>query len=240
MSSMKLSQSIPWPRIFAEGAIIVVSILLAFWVDAWWEDRKDRAEEERIVGLIHAEAVANRQLFAEHRQLHQGIVDAGLRLLERTGPNAEVEDHEIDELIGDLATFIDWWTVEPSVGAVASILQSGQISLIESGELRVELAAWESLVEDVRGNEAVVLRFSDGVLGDYWYENAPYRSVFPSEIIGESRFAIDIEAILRDRRFESLVHNKMLTEMGILEDYRELEASTARLVSLSSGDPEMD
>jgi len=40
-------QQIPWPRIFAEGAAIIVSILLAFWIQAWWEGLQ-RQEDERV------------------------------------------------------------------------------------------------------------------------------------------------------------------------------------------------
>ena len=33
----------------AEGAAIVVSILLAFAIDAWWEERQERTEEQQIL-----------------------------------------------------------------------------------------------------------------------------------------------------------------------------------------------
>ncbi len=42
---MSKVREIPWPRIFAEGTAIVVSILLAFWIQAWWQERADRADE---------------------------------------------------------------------------------------------------------------------------------------------------------------------------------------------------
>ena len=32
-------RQIPWRRILIEGAVIVVSILLAFSIDTWWNDR---------------------------------------------------------------------------------------------------------------------------------------------------------------------------------------------------------
>ena len=37
---------IGWSRLVAEGAVIVVSILLAFAVDAWWDSRQERARED--------------------------------------------------------------------------------------------------------------------------------------------------------------------------------------------------
>ena len=34
-----LARKVPWFRVFIEGAVIVGSILLAFWIDAAWELR---------------------------------------------------------------------------------------------------------------------------------------------------------------------------------------------------------
>ena len=38
---MTNTNNIQWKRTAAEGVAIVISILLAFWIDTWWEDRKD-------------------------------------------------------------------------------------------------------------------------------------------------------------------------------------------------------
>ncbi len=54
---MPESQAIPWKRLSAEGAAIVVSILLAFWIDAWWDARNDLAEEREILVGLEAEFV---------------------------------------------------------------------------------------------------------------------------------------------------------------------------------------
>ncbi len=49
---MERIREIPWPRILAEGAAIVVSILLAFWIQAWWEERADRADESASLARL--------------------------------------------------------------------------------------------------------------------------------------------------------------------------------------------
>lgn len=38
------TQKLPWKRLLAEATAIVLSILLAFAIDAWWEDRMDLPE----------------------------------------------------------------------------------------------------------------------------------------------------------------------------------------------------
>lgn len=232
---MKRIRNIPWPRVLAEGVVIVVSILLAFGIDAWWDERQDQISEKELLAQIYAESVANRDLFAAYKQNHQNVFDAGIRLLDRTGPQVSLDNEETNLVNIDLGIFSDWWTVQPSIGVISTTLHSGQLNLIESNDLRSELAAWESILEDLRDNEQIVVRLSDGVLGEYWYDNAPYRSVFRDKEIGESKFKFDVETILRDRRFESLVYNKVHSERTILERYEAIQESTDRLIQLASG-----
>jgi hypothetical protein len=48
-----VTRQVPWLRILAEGFAIVVSILLAFGIQAWWEDRQERAVETALLtGLV--------------------------------------------------------------------------------------------------------------------------------------------------------------------------------------------
>lgn len=42
---MKNVRSIDWQRALTEGVVIVFSILLAFWIDAWWSQRE---EDQRV------------------------------------------------------------------------------------------------------------------------------------------------------------------------------------------------
>ncbi len=38
---MTNTNNIQWKRTAVEGVAIVISILLAFWIDTWWEDRME-------------------------------------------------------------------------------------------------------------------------------------------------------------------------------------------------------
>ena len=46
---MTETKTIPWKRLTVEAAAIVVSILLAFGIDAWWDARNDVVEEREIL-----------------------------------------------------------------------------------------------------------------------------------------------------------------------------------------------
>ena len=70
-------EKINW--LLLEGVLIVASILLAFWIDAWWDGRKDALEEQEILVGLEVE-------FADLRDrldLWANRNRAGAKLIER-------------------------------------------------------------------------------------------------------------------------------------------------------------
>ena len=59
---MAYTNQIQWRRISAEGAAIVVSILLAFSIQAWWDDRNEVKLEQRILKVLLVEFEQNGEL----------------------------------------------------------------------------------------------------------------------------------------------------------------------------------
>jgi len=56
---MNSTQNIPWKRLSVEAAAIVVSILLAFAIDTWWDERLKRIEENEQLIRLRAEFNTN-------------------------------------------------------------------------------------------------------------------------------------------------------------------------------------
>ena len=67
------TRQIPWPRIAAESAAIIASILLAFWIDAWWEGRQQSAPGAEYEDRIASELVGNLEQL--HRLREQGLFE---------------------------------------------------------------------------------------------------------------------------------------------------------------------
>jgi len=60
------SRKIPWKRIAAEGAAVVVSILIAFWIEAWWQERSERVTLIEYLVQFENEIIANDELIDAH------------------------------------------------------------------------------------------------------------------------------------------------------------------------------
>ena len=110
------TQRIPWLRIFVEGLVIVVSILLAFGIDAWWDERGENRQEQALLqGLVKDFRRAD-SVLAVSRGLHQSKLDAAERLLlwgELADPTVVPEE-----------VFMEMEPVEAALGRITELLES--------------------------------------------------------------------------------------------------------------------
>ena len=215
---------IRWKRLVAEGAAIVLSILLAFSIDAWWEDRQQRSEEAVVLAHL-LEQLRERQSFREGRERYlTAILDACRKLLEiARNPDVPVTDREIDYLLNDV-TYIGG-SLNADIAALSWLYDSGTMSIIESGEITQQLAElrFAIAIEDgfakrevafldsrfypfLDGNSSVAQIYGadDGVPG-YTPEEKAQWSQYPlgSEVVTESTGSH--RDLLANREFQNLL-----------------------------------
>jgi hypothetical protein len=131
-------REIPWVKISAEGVAIVVSILLAFGIQAWWEDKQTQLAEREVLSALIADLEEKRSQIPWGRQFADAIMQSAERLISvALNDSAHMESNEIDRLLGDL-----WWYNVPeqwTTGFLESLALSGQLSTISNARLRNSL-----------------------------------------------------------------------------------------------------
>lgn len=141
---------VPWPRVFAEGVAIVVSILLAFGIEAWYSDRQDHAQANESLAALEAELRQNLNEIEIEIAFRRALVASAERLYVLSTSKEPAPGKELDKLICDLT----WGGhADVSTGALSSILQSGVLTSIEAGELQRSLAALPGLYEQTAISE---------------------------------------------------------------------------------------
>ena len=208
-SATSTAKKIPWFRMTAEGAAIVVSILLAFAIDAWWEGLREREEQREILqGLGEEfstyENVLNGSL-ATNRRLEAHIS----RLLAWSNEDEPVVAAAAADSV--LLSLIMTPTFDPGQGARDALITSGRLELIESRELRNSLAAWDNRVDQVREGELTgrglvlntIIPFlaSKGIHVGRGYALSPFGDWWPSDV-GPPPFSSDSwHELLQDAEF---------------------------------------
>jgi len=151
---MANNRQIPWRRILLEGAVIVVSILLAFSIDTWWSNRiEQQREREQLVSML-AEFKADLAGLDEvltSIQGHAKNVETLIALLKAAvlvpGP-----------LLGSAIT---WRTSDVSVSTLDALMASGDLNLLRNVELRANLAGLPAFLLDITEDEIIAQNFAE-------------------------------------------------------------------------------
>jgi len=148
---MRDIQQTPWKRISLEGIVIVVSILLAFAIDAWWDERNERIEEtEVLLGLksefsrYRGEISNSIDYYANNRPLTAELIVAT-----RKGS----WDSEALNIDAALNTIVDPKSHDFGGGVLDALISSGRLEIISDYDLRVRLANWSEVFGEIRDDE---------------------------------------------------------------------------------------
>jgi hypothetical protein len=132
-------REIPWKRLLAEGAAIVASILLAFAIDAWWQDRSAHIRLNEYLWQVSADTLDNQRRLTEALQLEKGQLGAVEEIL--------VALRSPEPMTLDSAR--EWTQVEPGFiwysdprlldGAINALVATGEINLVKNTRVKTSL-----------------------------------------------------------------------------------------------------
>ena len=134
---MKESQEIPWKRIFVEATAIVASILLAFAIEAWWQNRTDRFVEAQYLQAMRADLLRSLELLDENEATQRRQVGYLESLLLTNGdtPYSDELRRWLDDGLFNVGTY------KPQISALHELESSGQTQIIQNQDLRRALAS---------------------------------------------------------------------------------------------------
>jgi hypothetical protein len=131
-----------------EGMVILVSILAAFLLEGWRDDRELAREVSLELVSVGLELERNRDIVLAELSAIDRIVTAtdSILLLLSGDPDAEFV-----QVADSLAWLVAMWvpTLDPSLGAVEALISSGRLAQVGDPELRLGLAGLRDLYVDV-------------------------------------------------------------------------------------------
>ena len=163
---MAETQTIPWRRISVEAVVIIASILLAFSIDAWWDDRQKREETQDILMAVLEDLQSGKSFVDYYRTMSIARQDSIDKLLKASKDGASnMTDAEIDRLLADLMFFSEPHVM--SEGSIEALLSAGSIGVIESKRLRRLISRWPAFLELARYNLNIDGEFVTGTWAPY-------------------------------------------------------------------------
>ena len=197
------------PRFFAEFVVIVVSILAAFGLDAWWDGRVELGETRAQQETLSAEFSATRNDLVTLRETLESLRAQVAALLPHISPDAALLP------IDSLNTMIDLTfrlgTVELGMGSVEALLASGGLAAIPDNDLKALLASWPAEVARLRRQSGLLEQNREQII-DYLHDRVPTLDIthktgqmsrYPA-----SSFRSGSAVLQRDMRLEGLFANR--------------------------------
>lgn len=146
---MNQTRTFDWTRIAIEGVVIVVSILLAFSIQAWWDERQEQIEVQEMLQGVIEDFDTSKKYIDSYRSFAVARQTAALSLMEiGLDPSVEPDRENIDRMLSELDGF---WTVVPVItGSVDTLALSGNLALVENEEVRTMLSVLRTDIEQYR------------------------------------------------------------------------------------------
>jgi len=233
---MNKIQEIPWPRILAEGTAIIVSILLAFWIQAWWESQGDAKQEQALLAALAEDFTQADELLSVVKSMHIMTARAGEQLitLGEKGNVPEADQNGVDLLI---SSHFARFTFDPPMGTVESVLGSGRIDLLTSQELIAELTKWSSVVTQLNNLEIEARSHFYNRIYPYLASRVQlkdldkgYSQLFESFPWEQEQ--TDAYKLVSDQEFINIVYLHWVIKTNILDYLAPVEASLIRIREL--------
>jgi len=149
---MTKKPDIPWTRISAEGVAVVASILLAFAIDAWWDERQIRVEEQQVLQGLEEEFISIREVLTRHLDFHLQDIQSLKKILMtiEDGPS-DAAGSSVEAALMEMTSPV---TTDLGNGTLDALLSSGRIDILTNRALRFRLAGWERVIGEVWDDQA--------------------------------------------------------------------------------------
>lgn len=161
---MLYARNIPWGRFAAEGMVVGISILAAFWIDAWWSDRQDHLREQEGLSSMRAEFA--RSLVALDEVLdsvraNAANLDQLITILREAGDQPVMVPGTL------LGSAVLWRTSDVSTSTLEALIASGDLNRLSNQALRSDLAGLPAFLLDITEDELLARDYAESSMSEF-------------------------------------------------------------------------
>jgi hypothetical protein len=231
---MPPNQILKWRSAVLEGFAVLVGILLAFAIDAWWDLRSQDEEARAYLAALETELLENRRIVdRDLESLRSWVADSRSFLEDVVSPSAEPSYEQVERMLWEMGP---WQTTPLLRAALDDLKSSGGLQAIESAELRRAIADYDrkldrdaSELDDLRDNfreYTLQYHIQHGSFTEFEWEE--YAEV--EESIGS--FELDIEAFVANRTYANLLILRILNYSNLRDTHLEVQTQIDRVLAL--------
>jgi len=144
---MAKSRIIPWKTITVEAVAIVLSILMAFAIDAWWAEKKESdVEQVALLALLSDFTESREQLARVLISLESARIDFAHF---QSVTDAELVGVDPDTIRKTLTALAKNHTFDPVTATLDALVNDGRLGLISDAQLLTQLSGWRRSLDNI-------------------------------------------------------------------------------------------
>jgi len=216
-------------KLLTEGVVVVLSILIAFGLDAWWDARQQASELRQELTNVLVEAENKRSDVAAKTRLLEGVVGGASVLLE------VMDAHPGDPWVLVPDTVAYWAsrlpTLNPRMSALDGLIASGLLPSIADPDLRSALVRlngeMEDAVTELERMRSVFFSVHSLELGREGFDIAPITRLVDLPTMGQVRYPNRVTVRNHTRERRVVVQGTLRGFRALAEELAAIEAQIA-------------
>ena len=222
-----------------EIVLVVIGILIALSINTWNENRKDDIREQAILKSLKVNLNENLNLLNLANSATTNAYNASLNLHGLIKPKiTNVNSKQIDSII---SVMFDYFTYDPNSGTINEIINSGQLSIIKSEELRSQISNWSGLVEDTQRDGDIANKHSFDNMVMYLSKHGNISNLPVGNDLAKnmglnqkstSSFEVDYQSLMNSSEFENLVGWHSTNMIYLLNEYAFFKSYIENIINL--------
>jgi hypothetical protein len=202
-------------RALGEIAIVTAGILIAFALDAWWDNRATAEREQIHLRALVSDFEKNVASLQTLIKIEDDVMSGSRALLELARAAQPVEKKSLVELMNRVFNSSRY---EPVMGAYEALVNSGGLMLIRDESLRAALAEFSARVEG---------RYAEAWSSEHYFAfvrefGASYTLYTWDKERGKPDERV-LEQMLRNPRFHEHLAMRYYSERDLAREYRQLQ-----------------
>ena len=204
----------------ADLVVIILGIIIALSLDAWWQNKQDRKrEQEYLMSLYNDFAISLEVLYSDLNKQYVYRDDV-IKILSTIHGEKEFNSDSIKIWLANGSNPSE---IKLTDGTYNSLINSGNLNLITNEVLSNKLASYGSATQkEITAAKRQADVFNELAMTGFFMEEIGYFSIYSDslklkrQLPLSNNFPIDLKKLILDRRFNSFVtHNYILRKNNI-------------------------
>ena len=136
--------------------LIVIGIMVAFFLDAWWDDQIEQRELDGTLRAVRVDFLATKDELSVVLHANKTYINRVTKLISLGSDDIEKLDAKTKANLAELLP-TGGLAFDPVLGSVDALISSGQLNRVRNLQVRGLIGAWPGLLDEIGEDQEILI-----------------------------------------------------------------------------------